>query len=221
MQLSGCAPTPGLQSVMGAPVISVWLKITYTLFVCVLIPVYWVAYGPINFLWGSDIALLLTVLALWTENRSLASMMSLGVLVPELAWNIDFALRLIFGPEAIPLAGTRYMFSADIPLIVRAFSLFHIFLPVVLLWLMYRLGYQRKALLYQTLLAWLILPISYALSDPSANINWVHGFGDEPQTWMPGPLYVALLMVLFPLGLYVPTHLLLGKLFPGPRYSPP
>jgi len=99
--------------------------------------------------------------------------------------------------------------------------LFHIFLPAVLLWLLYRLGYQRKAVLYQTILAWFILPLSYALSDPLANINWVYGFGDEPQSWLPGPLYVALLMVLFPLGLYLPTHLLLSKLFPANGYSPP
>lgn len=200
---------------------SLWFRIPYTLFVCVLVPIYWAEYGPVNFLWGSDIALFVTVVALWTESRMLASMMAVGVLLPELLWNIDFALRLLFGPDAIPLRGTRYMFSLEIPLLVRAFSSFHIFLPVVLIWLLYRLGYQRKALLYQTLLAWLILPISYALSDPSANINWVYGFGDEPQTFLPGPMYVALLMVLFPLGLYLPTHLLLSKLFPGNGYSPP
>jgi hypothetical protein len=77
----------------------------------------------------------------------------------------------------------------------------------------YRLGYQRKALLYQTFLAWLILPLSYVVTDPSENINFVHGFGSEPQSWMPGPLFVALLMVLIPFGIYLPTHLLLSKLF--------
>ena len=113
------------------------------------------------------------------------------------------------------------MFNVELPLYLRAFSAFHIFLPVVLIWLLYRLGYERRALLYQTLFAWLILPVTYALTEPSTNINWVHGFGDEPQRWMPGPLFVALLMLLFPLGLYSPTHLLLCRLFPARRSSPP
>ena len=65
--------------------ISGWIKLPYTLFVCVLVPVYWVERGPANFLWISDIALLVSVPALWMENRFLTSMMAVGVLLPELA----------------------------------------------------------------------------------------------------------------------------------------
>jgi hypothetical protein len=169
-------------------------------------------YGPANFLWASDIALFGTLLALWTENRLIASMMTIGVLLPELVWNLDFMARLVFGSEAIPGDATRYMFNAEIPLLVRSLSSFHIALPAILVWLVYRLGYERKALLYQTFLAWVILPLSYVVTDSSENINLVHGFGSEPQSWMPGPLFVALLMVLFPLAIYLPTHLLLSKL---------
>lgn len=63
--------------------ISLWIKILYTLFVCLLTPVYWVEYGPANFLWFSDIALLVTVTALWLENRLLASMMTVAALLLE------------------------------------------------------------------------------------------------------------------------------------------
>ncbi len=198
-------------------IISLWIKVTYTLFVCVLMPVYWVEFGPKHFLWGSDIALFMTLVALWTENRLLLSMMAVAVLLPELVWGIDFVFRLVFGPESAPLRGTRYMFNSEIPLLVRGLSLFHIGLPVLLVWLVYRLGYQRQALLYQTALAWIILPVTYAVTDPSANINWVYGFGREPQTWMSGHLFLVLLMVIIPLGLYLPAHLLLSKLFAGAR----
>ena len=44
------------------------LKLIYTLFVCALVPIYWRKYGPANFLWFSDIALLVLVPALWLEN---------------------------------------------------------------------------------------------------------------------------------------------------------
>jgi hypothetical protein len=198
-------------------IISPWIKVSYTLFVCVLVPVYWVEYGPKNFLWGSDIALFVTLLALWTGNRLLASMMALAVLVPEVAWSIDFTFRFIIGPDAAPMPGTQYMFDSEIPLFVRVLSLFHVILPVLLVWLVYRLGYERQALLYQTLLLWIVLPLTYFVTDPSDNINWVYGFGREPQTWMPGTLYLALLMLIMPLCFYLPTHLLLGKLFGGAR----
>ena len=56
--------------------IPLWLKITYTLFVSSVVPVYWRRYGPANFLWFSDIALLVTVPALWLESPLLASMMA-------------------------------------------------------------------------------------------------------------------------------------------------
>ena len=62
--------------------ISLRLKVLYTIFVCVLVPAYWHEYGPANFLWGSNIALLTMCVALWTENRLLPSMAALGVLLP-------------------------------------------------------------------------------------------------------------------------------------------
>jgi hypothetical protein len=34
---------------------------------------------------------------------------------------------------------------------------------------------------------------------------------------MPGPVFVLLLMVLFPVTVYLPTHLLLSRFFPEPH----
>lgn len=191
--------------------IPLWIKIPYTLFVCLIVPVYWVKYGPGNFLWFSDIALLTTLIALWLESRLLAGMMAVAVLLPELAWNIDFFGRLIFGAKLIGLSG--YMFDPKLSLFLRALSLFHIILPALLLWMIHRLGYDERAWVAQTLLAWAVLPVSYLLTDPSDNVNWVYGFSEKPQTWMPAPLYLALLMIIFPLLIYAPTHLLLKRAF--------
>ena len=198
-------------------IIPQWVKLAYTLFVIVLVPVYWLEYGPQHFLWGSDIALLVTLLALWAQSALLASMMALAILVPELAWNIDFFWRLAFGVDSLRLLGTQYMFDPELPLLVRGLSLFHVALPALLVWLIYRLGYERRALIYQTVLAWVLLPATYLLTDPSANINWVRGLGREPQAWMPAPVYLILLMIAFPVVIYLPTHLLLQRLFAAPR----
>ncbi|HJS23576.1 MAG TPA: hypothetical protein VJ751_04335 [Pyrinomonadaceae bacterium] len=188
-----------------------WLKIAYTLFICVLIPVYWKQYGPGNFLWFSDIALFVTAVALWLESSLLASMMALSVVVLESIWIVDFLIGLIFGSPVIGLSA--YMFDSKIPLSIRALSLFHIVLPILLLWLLYRLGYDRRALLAQTVLAWIVLPLSYFLAKPSDNVNWVYGLGGGTQKWMPAPVYLVLLMIAFPIVVYLPTHFLLKKLF--------
>src|ERR687891_741507 len=184
--------------------IPLWLKVSFTSFVCLLVPVYWAQYGPGNFLWFSDIALLLTVPALWLESALLASMSSLAVVVLEAVWIVDFFVRLIAGVSVTGLS--KYMFDPKIALPIRALSLFHIALPLILLWMVHRLGYDSRALAAQTLLSWLVLPISYLLTEPSENVNWVYGFRSQPQRWMPAQLYLALLMVLFPCVLYLPTH---------------
>src|SRR4029077_8072808 len=100
------------------------LKIVYTLFVCALVPVYWRQYGPANFLWFSDIALLALVPALWLENTLLVSMMAVSVVFFEALWNVDFFLRLLTGKSLIGLSA--YMFDPKIPLLIRALSSFHI-----------------------------------------------------------------------------------------------
>ena len=187
------------------------LKITYSLFICVLVPVYWVQYGPGNFLWFSDIALFTTAAALWLESSLLASMMALSVIILETLWIVDFVIGLIAGSTVFGLSS--YMFDSKLSLPVRALSLFHLFMPLLLVWLLYRFGYNPRALIAQTLLAWIVLPASYFLTTPSQNVNWVYGMGSGPQKWLPAPLYLVLLMLAFPLVLYLPTHFLLKKLF--------
>jgi hypothetical protein len=191
--------------------IPLWLAIACTLFLCVLVPVYWWKYGPANFLWFSDIALLVSAAALWLESPLLASMMALAVTLPELAWNVGFFGRLIFGVDVTGLAG--YMFDPTRPLYLRALSLFHVYLPVLLVWTVHRLGYDRRALAAQTVVALIVLPVTYAVTNPADNINWVYGPGTNPQNRIPTLLYLGLVMLLFPLAIYLPTHVLLSNLF--------
>ena len=192
-------------------VFPLWLKIAYTLFVCLIVPVYWRHYGPANFLWFSDIALLMTVPALWLESSLLASMMALAVALPELAWNVDFFVRLSTGVSSLGLSA--YMFDRSIPLLVRGLSLFHVGLPLLLFLMVHRLGYDKRALIAQTLVAIVVLPLSYFFSDPRENVNWVYGFGEKPQTRVPALWFLALLIVMFPLAIYLPTHFVLDKVF--------
>lgn len=188
-----------------------WLKISYTAFVLALVPVYWKHWGPANFLWFSDVALFIGVAAMWLESRLLASMMAVGVLLPELYWNFELLFRLLGGKK---LAGlTDYMWNTKYPLYLRLLSLFHVILPATLILMLYKWGYEASAIYYQIPFAWLILFLSYKLTPPSANINWVFGVGNSPQHKIPSRIFLLLVMLAYPLLLFLPTHLLLKAVF--------
>jgi hypothetical protein len=173
----------------------------------VIAVIYWRAYGASNYLWLSDIALAFTLAALLTGNRLLPSMAAVGVLALELAWTIDF----LVGGRFIGLAA--YMYDQKLPLYLRSLSLFHLALPPTLLFLLYRFGYDERALIYQTLLTWVVLVVTYVATDPEKNINWVFGPGNKPQQLLHPLLYLGLEMLIIPLCVFLPTHLLLKRFF--------
>ncbi|MGQ0578463.1 MAG: membrane-associated protein [Betaproteobacteria bacterium] len=191
--------------------IPLWIKLAYTLLVVVTVAVYAVKWGPGNFLWFSDIALIGTVPALWLESGLLASMMTLAILLPEILWNLSFFVQLATRRRVSGL--TDYMFDRSKPLYLRALSLFHVFLPVLLVWMISRLGYESRALAAQTILAWVVLPLSYSLTKPEENVNWVHGFNNRLLRGIHPIAYLGLLMVGFPVLIYLPTHFLLMTMF--------
>lgn len=205
----------------GAAKISLWVKVAYTAFVAVLVPYYWMTYTPWNFLYFCDVALLMTLAALWLESPLLASIPAVGITLPQILWIAD----LLSGGRIVGL--TAYMFDPKYPIFVRALSSFHGWLPFVLVWLVWRLGYDRRALAAQVVLTWALLLTCFFLgpappapsSRPNAavNINYVHGLSDAgPQTRMAPGLWLAALMIGLPVVLYLPTHLAFRALAPSP-----
>lgn len=195
-----------------------WLKIPYTSFVGFYIPIQWTYHGPGSFLWFSDIALIATMIALWFESRLLASMMALAALLPAVIWNIGFFSRLLGGFDLFGL--TAYLFDPSVPWLVRGLSLFQILLPLLLLWMLYRLGYDARALPAQTLFAWAVLILWQALAAPTSDLPWTLGISEDlPLSAVLGWLWLLTLMVAYPVVIYLPTHLLLRALF-GNRRPP-
>jgi hypothetical protein len=186
-------------------------ELFYTLFVCVLVPTYWRHYGVANFLWFSDLALLIGLAATWLESPLLASMQAVSVLLLEVVWIIDFLVRLTTGKQVIGIA--EYMFKSDEPLFLRGLSLFHLVLPFFLVWLVYALGYDSRAWILQIFLFWAVMLICFFFTKPSDNINWVFGIGTQPRKISPG-LYLALLMLAVPICIYLPTHFFLDAVMP-------
>lgn len=211
-----------LQSSPSTQRIPLWIKVVYLAFLAVMVPIYWREYGPTNFLYFCDVALFLALAALWRENALLASVAAVGIVLPQLIWVLDFAAHFA---DLNMIGMSDYMFDPKIPLFTRGISLFHGWLPFLLLYAVWRLGYDRRGLAVWVCLAWALILISYfwmpppgaVLANPKqpVNINYVFGFGDEaPQPWMPAWAWLLTMMLGLPLFVWWPTHLALRRLFP-------
>jgi hypothetical protein len=221
----------GIPVIAGEPVVVQQRKIPLaanmagTAFLAVLVPVYWQTYGLTNFLWFCDAALILTVAGMWLESSLLISMCSVGILLPQCLWLADFGSNLL-GIHLLGLTG--YMFDPRLPLFTRGLSLFHGWLPLLLVWLLIRLGYDKRALSAWTGLAAGLALVCYFFTPPAGahlanpnlpiNINYLYGFNDQqPQTWINQNLYVILWLGLLWLVAFLPTHLALRNIFPAPH----
>src|SRR4051812_41389179 len=103
--------------------VPLWVKLAFTGFLAVLVPIYWMAYSPWNFLYFCDLALLIVLVGIWTESPLLASLPAVGLALPQLLWCLDF----LTGARITGM--TSYMFDPARPLYLRGLSLFHGWLP--------------------------------------------------------------------------------------------
>jgi hypothetical protein len=96
---------------------------------------------------------------------------------------------------------------------------------LLLVWLLFRLGYDKRALFGWTVLAATLVLVCYIFTPPAGvhlanpnipiNINYVYGFNNQqPQHWINQNLYVVLWLGVLWLFAFLPTHLLLRKIFP-------
>lgn len=203
------------------PRIPLWLKLAYTAFMAVLVPVYLYYYGPTNFLYFCDIALILTLIGIWSESALLISMCAVGILALQFLWAADFLLNL----AGVSLTGvTDYMFEAHRSLFLRGLSLFHGWLPFLVAYLTGKTGYDGRGFWGWTALSCIVLPVCYFLLPPPqpapgltpVNINYVFGPSDHtPQTWMSPNAWFLTLMIGLPLFVYAPTHFILRRLAPA------
>jgi len=189
--------------------IPLWLKLGWTLWLVVWAPIYWRQYGAQNFLYFCDIGNVLIGIGLWLESPLVFSWVACGLLLFQSLYIIDLAGALLTTHNII--GGTEYMFDPHLSLWVRLLSLFHIVTPPLLLWAIWRLGYDDRGWKLQTVTAWIVIPINY-LWRPEMDVNWARGLFFREQHAIPGWLYVALYLVIVALCIYYPTHLFLGWL---------
>ncbi len=197
--------------------IPLWLKLAWTAWVLLWAPLYWKYYGAQNFLYFCDLGNLLIVIGLWMESRLILSWQAVGLLVFQTLYAFDLIVAFLLGKHLI--GGTEYMFDPAIPLPVRLLGLYHLAVPLLLLWAVRRLGYDHNALKYQILTTCVVVPINYFWR-PQYNVNFARGIGHQ-QHLMPGWLYLLGYLVVAPLLVYWPTHWALRRwAAKGNRFRP-
>jgi hypothetical protein len=115
------------------------------------------------------------------------------------------------------------MFMSDHSLLLRGLSGFHGWLPFLLVYLTWKIGYDRRGFIMWTALAWGLMLVCYFLMpapSPAAgltpvNINYVFGTSDAAaQTFVAPLVWLGGLMIGLPLLAFLPTHLVLRRFAP-------
>ena len=122
-------------------------------------------------------------IGLWLESPLIFSWAASGLLLFQTLYTVDLAGALLTGHHLV--GGTEYMFDPGLPLTIRLLSLFHVVTPPLLLWAIWRLGYDRRGWKLQTLMAWIVVPINYFWR-PEQDVNWARGLFFHEQHAMPG-----------------------------------
>jgi len=186
--------------------IPLWLKVIWTACVIAWIPLYWHQYGPQNFLFFCDLGNLFITAGLWLESPLIFSWQAASLLLFQTLFTFDLAVAVVSRMHLI--GGSEFMFDPQIPLPIRLLSLFHVVTPPLLLWAIWRLGYDRRGWKYQTLTAWIVVPINY-FWHPESDVNWARGPFFHEQRAVPGLLYLLTYLIVVPAVIYYPTHRLL------------
>lgn len=183
------------------------------LWMAVWLPAYFRFWGWANLLHLCDVAMILAFVGIWRANPLLLSSQGVSSLAPGLFWILDVGWRISTGRSLI--GGTEYMWDARYPLWVRLLSSFHVGLPLVLLWTLRRVGYDKRALALQSAIAAVLLVVSRFLS-AETNMNYAYRDPVFHRAWGPGPVHLAAAFLIIAGFVYWPTHLLLSWLFRAP-----
>ena len=173
-------------------------KLVAALWLAVWLPLHLAAYPPSSFLWWCAHGAVLTVIGLVLESRLLVSWQAVALLVPQTMFVAEALARLVTGARG---GGTSYLFDPAIPFGVRALSSFHFAMPIVLVWAVRRLGYDRRGLLLAVVGGTVLNGLTMNRLEP-VNI-WVWPWGRE---------HPAAAILLAPLLLWLPADRVLTRL---------
>ncbi|HYL83077.1 MAG TPA: hypothetical protein VE263_02490 [Candidatus Angelobacter sp.] len=175
------------------------------------------AWGWQNLMHICDVGLVLVCLGLWLRQPLLVSSQTLYAPLVGVLWSLDVVWRLVTSHHLI--GGTEYMWDTNYPLWIRLLSGFHIVLPLLLLWAIRVLGYDRRALSLQIAITGALLVFSRFLS-PQLNMNYAFQDPLFHRAWGPAPVHLAVILAGCVVIFFWPTHFLLSRFFPSANTDP-
>src|SRR5919109_1025737 len=149
-------------------------------------------------------------LGLWFRNSLLVSSQALLSPLVGVLWTLDVSWRLVTGHPLI--GGTEYMWDTHYALWLRLLSCFHIGLPIVLLWALLVLGYDRRALPLQTAITGAVLIFSRFLP-PELNMNYAFQDPLLHRGWGPAPEHLVIILAGAIAIFFWPTHIVFLRAF--------
>lgn len=194
--------------------IPAWVRWAALLWFAIWLPTYWITWGGLNFLRLCDVTVILTCVGLWSSDSLLLSSQAVAAILVDIAWVLDAAWRLILSRHFF--GGTEYLWDAHYPLWIRLLSLFHVVWPFLLLWAIYRVGYDRRGWILQVAIAAVVIPAS-RVAGSALNLNYCFRDPFFHRAWGPAPVHVAIVIAFMAVVVYWPTHLVLSRFFASPR----
>jgi hypothetical protein len=195
------------------PALPKWIRAVSIVWLVFWFAAYLRVWGPANFLHFCDIAEILACIGFAADSVLLISSQAVAALMVDLTWALDAAWKILFGRHL--LGGTDYLFDAHYPLWARLLSLFHLILPVLLLWALHQLGYDRRGLPLQLAVALPAFIVS-RFTAPAENMNYAFADPFFHRAWGPAPVHIAVIFMFMLAVVYLPTHLFLKRVFPPP-----
>lgn len=181
-------------------------RLGFTAWMAVWVPVIMATQGLQNFWWLCNVAQFLLLYGMWTSNRLVISSQAGTVVLIGLVWTLDFVAALAAG--ASPTGITAYMFDDQLSLALRATSTYHIWLPLLVIWLVRRQGYDHRGVWVQCAIGSTVILGSWLFGDPARNLNYTIAPFNIEQTWLPQAVYIPLLCIGTAVLVYLPGHFL-------------
>ena len=188
----------------------VWIRRVAFVWLVFWFAVYWRSWGPLNFLHFCDIAEILSCIGFVADSPLLTSSQAVASLLVDAAWALDAGWTLLFRRHLI--GGTEYLFDPSHALWVRLLSLFHLALPVLLLWALHRLGYDRRGFPLQLGIAFVGF-VASRLAPADQNLNYAYADPFLHRAWGPVPVHILVAFLFMLIVVYLPTHLILKRVF--------
>ncbi|NEZ04305.1 hypothetical protein G4Y73_09125 [Wenzhouxiangella sp. XN201] len=189
-----------------APNVPLPARLFFTVWMAVWLSIV-ILYGSTqNFWWLCNVAQFIVLWCVWRPLPLLLSSQAGTVVLVGLFWTLDFAAGLVLGES--PTGATAYMFNDELPLILRATSTYHMWLPLFVLWLCRseRIGYDPRGPWLQCLIGTAAIVGSWWFGNPERNLNFTQAPLGIEQVWLPDPVYLVCLCIATALLVYLPGH---------------